>query len=83
MVAYLKGVLVLNDIGMFELFEYGNLSADFLLRDQFAVHLLDRHLSAGLYVFTAIHLPERALPDAVFLCEDVISHLDLHLFVHQ
>ena len=41
----MEGVLVLDDVGVLQLFEDGDFTTDFLLGDQFAVHLLDGHFA--------------------------------------
>lgn len=78
----MEGVLVLDDVGVLELLQDCDLMADLLLRNELAVHLLDRHLPPRLHVPPTVHLPKRTLPNAVFLRKDVVAHLDLHLLVH-
>ena len=79
---YLEGVLVLNYIGMFELFQDSNLSTDFLLSYQFAVHLLDSYLPPCFHVPAPIDLPIGTLPDTILLRENILSHLHLHFIIH-
>lgn len=69
-------------MGVFELFEDGDFAADFLLGDELIVHFLDGYFSAGADVPAAIDFAVGALPDTVLLCEKVVPHVNLHLFVH-
>lgn len=80
---YLEGIFVFDDVGVFQLFEDGDLSSDFLFGDEFSVHLLDGYFPTGFDVAAAVDLAEGALPDAVFFGKDVVPHLDLNIIVHH
>ena len=74
--------MVLDNIGVLELLEDGDLSADLLLGDELAVHFLDGDLLAVQDIPALVDLPVRALSDAVFFGEDVVPHLHFNLVVH-
>lgn len=83
MSAYLECILVFYDVGMFELFEDGDLSADFLFGDELPIHLFYCNFSACSDIFASINFSKGALADAIFFGEDIFSHLDLYLVVHS
>jgi hypothetical protein len=82
-VVYLKCILVLDNIGVFEFLQDGDFPADFLFGGELSVHFFDGDFSTGFDVLPTVDLSEGALPNTVLLCEDIIPHLDLHLLIHQ
>ena len=75
--------MILDNVGMFELFEDGDLPCNLLLSYELAIHFLNCHLFAIEYVFTFIDFSEGALSDTIFLVEDIVSHLNFNFFIHS
>lgn len=80
---YLEGILVLDDVGVFQLFKDSNLTPDLLLWDEFSIHLFDRYFPTRFDVAASIDLTKRALSNTIFLGEDVVTHLNLNILVHN
>lgn len=78
----MKRVFVLYNMRVFQLFENGDLSTDLLLSYQLIVHFLDGDLSTPADVPTPVDFPIRPLPNAIFLSENIVSHLYFYIFVH-
>ena len=68
---------------MFKLLKNGNFSTNFLLSYKLTIHLLYGNLFSIENVFTFVNFSKRTLSDTVFLSENVVSHLNLDLVVHQ
>lgn len=78
---YLESVLVLYDVGMTHLLEDADLHGDLLLWDELAIHLLDGHFSWGEFVDATIYLAIGALPNAIALCVQIVSQMNLGVFL--
>ena len=80
---YLKGILILNNIGVFKLFQDSDFLTNFLLGNELAIHLFNGDLFASKYILPFVNLPKGALANAIFFSEDVVSHLYLYLVIHS
>ena len=68
---------------MFKLFEDCDLSCDLLFSYELTIHFFDGDLFAIENIFAFVNFAEGTLSDAIFLCEDIISHLNFNLLVHS